>query len=160
MTYKHTYDDVKSYRRCIQQMRERLEAPELSDRDAIRSHESIEIYEKWIREAGYQVDYRLGEEPIDLPPVVPEAPSQEVPNHTAYFRLDDGTTDAWDFYADNWIEASRKAWRFLNCNYREWVQPEPYRVVRGGEMFVRYPRTKTPTGKCFAKIVGLKFKET
>ena len=157
--YKHTYDDVKSYRRCIQQMRERLENPDLSDGDAIRSHESIEIYEKWIHEAGYQIDYRQGEEPADSRPIVPEKAPIEMPNYTAYFRLRDGTTDAWDFHASSWMEANQKARRILNQEYREWVEVRPRAVVRGGIMFVHYTYGKKPVGKRLADIVGLKLKE-
>ncbi len=159
MTYRHTYEDVKNYRLCIQQWRDHLEKPDLSDQGAISAHESIERFEKWIGEAGYQVDYRQGEEPIVLPPVALEAQTPETPNYTAYFLLDDGTTDAYDFYAADWIDANQRARQILNQGYREWVEVKPYAVVRGGVTFVHYTHGKKPVGKCHARIIGLNLME-
>lgn len=158
MPYNHTYEDVKSYRASIQEARERLQNQNLSDRESAANHEAVECFEKWIGEAGYQLDYRQGEEPIAPQSIAKEA-QPETPNYMAYFRLDDGTTDACDFYAKSWIEANKIAHQILNCDYREWIEVAPCAVVRGGETFVRYTHGKKPVGKRFARIVGLKFKE-
>jgi glycerol-3-phosphate dehydrogenase len=164
--YKHTYEDVLNYRECITRDRERLETYEPESRGALECLESIQMFEKWIEEAGYTVEVKPHEIPTTYVfksrngQVQQSQPKEPSPNYTAYFRLDDGTVDACDFYAANWIDANRQARQILNREYREWIEVEPRIVVRNGKPFVHYTVGKKPVGKRFAEIIGLKLKES
>lgn len=123
-----TYDDVKGLRVNIAQDHERLATYAPDTREARDCLDSIERLTQWIESAGYTVEPNPNEAPAFYELKHPrasqtekESPKEPEPNYTAYFRLTDGTTDAWDFYASSWMAANQETRRILNQEYREWV---------------------------------------
>lgn len=153
-------EEVRETRRYIAQLQDYLERDGFDDYQRRVFQEGIDSSKRRIADSGFTVDPRPDEPPeVEETPEPEPIPAPALPVYIAYFRQDNGTTDAWEFPASSWLAASKQARDILNWEYRERLECAPYTAIRGKETFVVYPRGKKPVGKRFADIIGLKRKE-